>query len=355
MKRYFLLIFIVLFIVSCSLIKHNSPSLIVRPTSTSSLKFLALKSGIEIGAAVALQPLREDETYREVLAREFNTLIPENAMKFDAIHPERYQYKFKGADEIVDFAEKNNMKVFGHTLLWHIALPKWLKEGDFTRNELMGILRDHIYTVVGRYKGKIVAWDAVNEAIARDGSLLDSIWLRKIGPEYLDLVFQWAHEADPNARLFFNEFSAEGLSSKSDGLYAIVSSMVQRGIPITGIGLQMHKSLGNPPNVQQVAKNIKRFADLGLEVQITEMDVKTGDGKGSLSQKMDQQAKMYGDILHICLSFSNCKTFMLWGFTDRYSWINSITGTQDGPLIFDISYQPKKSYDALASVLNNSK
>jgi endo-1,4-beta-xylanase len=318
----------------------------------NSLRTLAQNRGIGFGTAVWVKPLSNDSTYQEVLAREFNMVTPENEMKFEPVHPERDRYDFKAADALVDFAKDNNMQVRGHTLVWHESLPDWLTQAKWTREELMNILQQHITEVVGHYRGQLVAWDVVNEAIADDkNDLRDTIWRRVIGPDYIEMAFRMAHEADPNVHLFYNDYGGEGLGRKSDAIYALVKNLRQRGVPIYGVGLQMHVSLKNPPNPEQVAANIKRLNDLGLEVQITEMDVKTFDGTGTRAQKLAAQAQIYRNMMQVCLAAQNCKAFLLWGVGDRYSWIPRILKQPDSPLIFDESLRPKPAYSALKEVL----
>ena len=324
-------------------------------TAVTSLRSLAQNRGIVIGAAVAVNALRNEPVYREVLAREFSSLTAENAMKFMFVHPERDRYDFTDADTLVTFAEDNNMKVRGHTLVWHIQLPQWLTEGKFTRQQLLQILQNHIYIVVGHYRGKVFAWDVVNEGIADNNGLRDTIWLRGIGPEYIDLAFRWAHEADPKARLFYNNYGGEGLGAKSDAIYNLVRGMVQRGVPIHGVGLQMHVGLNNAPPPADVAANIQRLAALGLDVHITEMDVQIQNGTGTESERFAAQAKIYRDMLGVCLSKRNCKAFVLWGFTDKHSWIPQFTKKPDAALIFDNFYRPKPAYNALREVLRQRR
>jgi endo-1,4-beta-xylanase len=325
-------------------------------TSTSdSLRSLAQKRGISIGPAVALEPLRNDANYRSVLAREFNILTPENAMKFEFVHPTRDRYNFTEVDAFVAFAKANNMQVRGHPLVWHHSLPRWLwmNEDKFTRDELMTILREHIQTIIGRYRGQVAAWDVVNEALNRDGSLRDTIWLRNIGPEYIDLAYRWAHEADPDARLFYSDYGNDEEGRKPDAMYNLVRGLLQRGVPIHGVGLQTHRHLKEPPRVDLMAKNMKRHVDLGLEVQFTELDVQIVEAKGTWEERLAAQGRVYADLLRVCIEAKNCTAFMTWGFTDRYTWINGLTGKIEAPLIFDESYQPKPAYDALKKVLNS--
>ena len=205
-----------------------------------------------VGTAVQAGPLAGEPVYRDTLAQEFNILVPENELKWDTVHPARDTYDFSVPDSMVAFAEAHQMQVFGHVFVWYWQLPAWLTDGGFSREELMSILEDHIKTVAGHYRGRVAAWDVVNEAIADDGSLRHTIWLDTIGPEYIDMAFQWAHEADPDARLFYNDYNSESLGgwqqAKSDSVYNLVSDLKQRGVPIDGVGLQVHTSIAWPPS-----------------------------------------------------------------------------------------------------------
>ena len=314
----------------------------------SSLRSLAQGRGVQIGAAVAGEPLRKEALYAQTLGREFSMLTPENVMKFEP-RPSPDRYDFADADALVAFAKANAMQVRGHTLVWHEILPRWLTERHFTRDELMAILRRHILTVVGRYRGRVAAWDVVNEAVTDGGSLRDTIWLKGIGPDYIDLAFRWAHEADPQARLFYNDYGGEGLGRKSDAIYDLVQSLQKRGVPIHGVGLQMHIRLESPPPLRDLAANMNRLAALGLQVHITEMDVRL---KGRATEEaLAAQARVYRDTLGVCLSAQNCKAFVLWGFTDRHSWIPQFFPGWGAALIFDESYRPKPAYTALIDAL----
>jgi endo-1,4-beta-xylanase len=305
--------------------------------------------GVQIGAAVAASPLRNDPLYAQTLAQYFTMVTPENVMKFGPLHPEPDRYNFGDADFIVDFAQAHGMQIRGHTLVWHNQLPGWLEGGDWSKEELMAVLRDHIYTVVGRYRGRVAAWDVVNEAIADDGTLRDTIWLRVIGPEYIELAFRWAHEADPNALLFYNDYGAEGLCPKADAVYALVGDLVQRGVPIHGVGLQMHASLDWCPEPGSVAANIERLSALGLRAQITEMDVRVPEP--ATQEKLETQATIYEDMLHVCISSESCTAFVLWGFTDSHSWVPSFFPGYGSALIFDGNYEPKPACEALEDVI----
>ena len=250
-------------------------------------------SGLRIGAAVDPSFLAGDATYRSTVSREFNTLTPENVMKFDHIHPAPESFDFCDSDALVSYAAANHMQVRGHTLVWHQQLPEWLSRGEFSRDELIAILRNHIQTVVGRYRGHVWAWDVVNEAFESDGSLRDSLWLRGIGPEYIEMAFRWAHEADPDALLFYNDFAAEGMGAKSDAVYALLSNLRSQGVPVNGAGLQMHLEAGKASR-SEIAQNMNRLAALGLEIHVTEMDVRVA--LPVTAEKLREQADTYRDV-----------------------------------------------------------
>lgn len=324
-------------------------------TQLNSLRGLAKQRGIGIGTAVQMQVLQNDEAYRDLLLRHFNWVTPEYEMKFEPLQPERDRFNFTTADQLVAFAKEHDLEVRGHTLVWHESLPNWLIEGNWTSEELSAILRQHINTVMSHYRGKLGIWDVVNEAVAEDGnSLRNTVWLQKIGKEYIEMAFLLAREVDPKARLFYNDYGGEELGKKSDAIYALVKDLRQRKVPIDGVGLQMHVGIKNPPNPEKVAANIKRLNELGLEVQITEMDVKISDGTGTLTQRFSAQADVYRQMMQVCLSAQNCQGFSFWGVNDRYSWLPRFFKKPDAPLIFDESSRPKPAYEALVEVLKKS-
>ncbi len=314
------------------------------------LRYLASQHGLLIGAAVDANALRSDPAYAQALSRNFNVVVPENVMKFANIHPAPQTYDFTAADQLVNFAASNGMLVRGHTLLWYQEDPGWVKLGNFTRAQLEQILHDHISTVVGRYKGRIFAWDVVNEAIGDNGQLRDNVWLRGIGPQYIDLAFQWAHQADPNALLFYNDYNGEGMSAKSDAIYDMVKGLRARGIPIGGVGLQMHLTLTDHPSADDLKANIERLAALGLVVHITEMEVRVPQPANAAS--LSQQAQIYKDVLDTCLAEANaCQALVMWGLSDKYSSVPSIYPGFGSALILDQSFNPKPAYSMLMQAL----
>jgi endo-1,4-beta-xylanase len=243
------------------------------------------------------------------------------------------------------------MQVHGHTFVWYRALPDWIKHGTFTKAQLMPILHNFITTVMQHYKGEISMWDIANEALDDQGVFRSSIWYNTLGPDFLDQAFRWAHEADPQVKLFYNDYGTEAQGAKSDALYALVQGMLARGVPIDGVGFQMHIGLNTTLSKSAVIANLQRFADLGLKVQISEMDVMVQGSNLSSHAKLQAQADLYQDMLSACLFVSTCVAFTMWGFTDRHTWIPAATGHSDQPLIFDVNYHPKPAYTALFQTL----
>ncbi|MFZ3340726.1 MAG: endo-1,4-beta-xylanase [Terriglobales bacterium] len=326
--------------------------------SPQSLRDAAQHSGMLIGAAA--RPARLSETaYAATLAREFNMLEPEDALKWEVLRPDPRAFDFRQADQLVDFALRYNMKVRGHTLVWHQQNPAWLTAGHFTPGQLSKLLETHIKTVVGHYRGKIFAWDVANEAFDegnRSGQLRSTIWYDRPGigyagqgSAYLAQCFRWAREADPEALLFYNEAEAEEINRKSDAVYAMIREFKRQGVPIDGVGLQMH--LGSTlPNIVSISANIARFAALGVQVHITEMDVSLPidpNGNASIAD-LQTQADIYRQVAEACLSRPGCTAIQTWGFTDKYSWIGSHSKqTRGAALLFDRDYRPKPAYEAL--------
>jgi endo-1,4-beta-xylanase len=314
------------------------------------LRDAATARGLRIGAAVNITPFRNEPIYNQTLGREFNMLVAENVMKFDALHPAQNTFNFTDADALVAFAEANNMAVRGHNLVWHNQIPSWLTNGNFTRDQVIAIMQNHISTVVGRYRGRIAAWDVVNEAINDSNGQLrsESFWLQKIGPEYIAMAFQFAHQADPDAKLYYNDFGAEASGTKSDAVFNLVSGLVNQGVPINGVGWQMHQI--NPFRIQQAHRtNAQRLAGIGIEVSITEMDVRIS--LPTTQQELDEQALAYRDVIEFCLAQPNVKTLVTWGFTDKFSWIPGFFNGFGDALIFNTNYQPKPAYNSMLSAL----
>ncbi|MGG4466536.1 endo-1,4-beta-xylanase [Paenibacillus alvei] len=316
------------------------------------LSSLASNNNIFIGTAVSSKYINTDEKYKNIIDDEFNIITTENEMKFDLIHPERERYNFLQSDALVNFGIEHNKKIRGHTLVWHRRIPEWLEKGQFSKAEMKSILKKHIQTIVGRYKGEIYAWDVVNEAFNEDGTLKDSIWLRTIGKEYIALSYKWAHEADPNALLYYNDFNIEEINAKSDAVYGLFQYFKRNNIPIDGLGMQMHTSIADPYNLEKVKNNIARMGKLNLDVQITELDISLGRYKKNskvLGKLLNEQSAHYSDILNVCLATSTCTGFIMWGFTDKYT----ARKENEFPLILDNEYKPKPAYWSLFNTLED--
>lgn len=316
-----------------------------------SLRHLAEQNGIHIGAAVYASHL-DDPAHQQVLSQQFNMLTPEHEAKACMVQPAQAQFDFRNVDTLVAFAEEHDMVVHGHTLLWHQCMPEWLASGQFSRDEAIQLLRDHIMTVVGRYKGRIPIWDVVNEAIADGGTgLRDTPWRQMIGDDYVELAFRFAHEADPEARLFYNDYGAEGMNAKSDAVYAMLQDFIERGVPVHGVGLQGHFRLDSI-DAEAIAANMQRLGELGLEVQLTEIDVWF---QGQASDEIyRRQAVDYHRVMETCLDSEYCTAFIVWGVTDKFSWLRDPQFSSNPdvePLLFDADYQPKLAYHALLDLL----
>jgi endo-1,4-beta-xylanase len=319
--------------------------------SSPSLAELAEKRRFYIGAAVAFPNLRTNSRYAAVLAKEYNLVSPENTMKWPALHPEKTRYNFDDADYLVKFAQANHQLVHGHTLVWHQAIPAWLANGNFTPKQCTNILRDHINTVVRHFKGQLAFWDVVNEAIDDQPphAMRDSPWLKNVGPDYIEKAFHWAHQADPEVKLFYNDYNNEGMNKKSDAVYRLAGRLLERRVPLHGIGLQMHIGLEQHPTPKDVAKNIRRLGGLGLEVQITECDVRIKEPFNA--KKLKEQAALYRDLMAVCLADRHCTAFITWGFTDASSWVPGFFKGYGQALPFDRVYHKKPAYEAMIAAL----
>ncbi|MBL8959550.1 MAG: endo-1,4-beta-xylanase, partial [Gemmatimonadetes bacterium] len=314
-----------------------------------SLRGYAQVRGLEVGTAVSDDALRGDTTYRRILAAEFNTVTPENVMKFGPIHPGPTTYAFAGADTLLAFAAANGMTVHGHALLWHNQQPSWLTSGAPTRASLLAALKSHIETVVGRYAGRIATWDVANEMIADgQGGLRASFWTTIVGPDVIDSAFAWARRADPAAKLYLNDYAVEGINPKSDSLLALARRLRTAGIPIDGVGFQAH-FLVNPPSLAQQTANIARFTAAGFDVRYTELDVRLADGTDGLAA----QGTAYGNAVRACRTQSRCRAVTTWGFTDKYSWIPGAFPGFGRAHVYDATFAPKPAYFSWRDALVN--
>jgi endo-1,4-beta-xylanase len=309
---------------------------------TGALRDLAARRGIAVGSSVLTSSNITDSQYSTVLAREYDMVTPETDMKFAATEPGPGVFDFAPGDLIVSFAKSHDMAVRGHNLAWWANNPTWLTSVPYTRDQLIGILHDHITAVVGHYRGQVTQWDVVNEGLS------GGFWWDHIGPEYIDMAFRWAHDADPGAKLFYNETGAEGLGAKSDAVYDLVRGLRQRGVPIDGVGLESHFDL-NPPPLGDIAANMRRLNALGLQTAITEFDVRIP--VPASAPDLDRQRTIYNGLLATCVAAANCKTFVTWGFTDKVSWVSGAYPGYGAALPFDQNYAAKPAYYGLRAAL----
>ncbi len=320
---------------------------------------LAEEQGVTIGAgglsARSFRTYPDDPDLGQTVAREFTAVTPGNALKMGPLRPDRKTYDFEDADVIVNFGVANDLTVRGHTLVWHKQTPGWFYPWEYTDDQIVDFLRDHIHTVAGRYRDKVDAWDVVNEAVADDGTMRDSVWYDAMGEEFLDRAFQWANEVAPDADLYYNDYEIDAINGKSDAVYELVQRLLDRGVPIDGVGLQMHAYPANHhsrPDPASVGENIRRFTDLGLDVQVTEMDVAYGRNE-QFDDRLEHQGQYYRDILEACLE-NGCDTLVTWGVHDGNTWLRSrYPEVTDDPLLFDESLNPKPAYFAVRDLLES--
>jgi endo-1,4-beta-xylanase len=314
------------------------------------LKDLAEELDFYIGAAVGFM-YPSNQRYVEVLQREFNAVVAENVMKWDTIRRNESSYNFTPGDAIVEFAEENGMMVRGHTLAWHSQNPSWLTGKNYSRDEAIQVLEDYTKTVVGHWKGQIKEWDVVNEVIDDDGNRRNSIWQKWIGDDWIKIAFEAAHEADPDALLFYNDYNLEYPGPKQDAAFALVKKLKEDGVPIHGVGFQGHFALmyGGAPSKATLKASIDRFANLGLIVQFTEVDIRIQ--KPVTEQKLQQQAESYRRILEAALEHPACSAVIIWGVHDAQSWVDYTFQGETAPLLFDNSFNRKPAYDAVRKAL----
>lgn len=330
----------------------------------------AFKSHFVVGVALNTdQVAGNDPKAIELTKKQFNSIVAENCMKMESIHPQEDKFFWDEADAFVEFGEANNMHIVGHTLVWHSQAGDWVfvdEEGkDVSRDVLIERMRHHIHTIVSRYKGRIHGWDVVNETILDDGSWRQSKWVEIIGPEFVQMAFEFAQEADPEAELYYNDYSV-ATPAKRDGIYNMVDDLINKGIKIDGVGLQGHLTLASP-SAEELEKSIVKLASLGVKTMITEMDItvlpwpsEQVTAEISLNYELQEEYNPYADgiseeanaalmnkyrdFFEMFLRNSEHITRVtFWGVNDSQSWRNNwpIKGRMDFPLLFDRDYKAK--------------
>ncbi|WP_406455713.1 endo-1,4-beta-xylanase [Streptomyces sp. NBC_01622] len=312
------------------------------------LRDLAAAKGKVVGTAVTGSELTGG--YGDIAGAQFSSLTPGNAMKWGTVEPTQGSFDWTEADQIVAFAQAHNQQVRGHTLVWHSQNPSWLTNGTWTSAQLGSLLQNHISTEVGRYKGEIAAWDVVNEPFNEDGTYRSTLWYTGLGANYIAQALTWAHAADPAAKLYINDYNVEGVNAKSTALYNLVKSLRAAGVPIDGVGLQAHLILGQVPATLQ--QNIQRFADLGVDVAITELDVRMA--LPADATKLAQQKADFKSVVAACVAVTRCVNVTVWGFTDADSWVPGTFPGYGAATPYDENYAPKPAYYGVAEALGGT-
>ena len=364
------------------------PFLVAACTATAAHAPTSLKQAFKgkffVGAAInEAQITGQDLRGEALIESQFNSISPENVLKWERIHPQPGQYTFDLADQYVAFGQKHHMFVVGHNLVWHSQVPAWVFHDDkgnlLTRDALLARMKEHIDTVVGRYKGKINSWDVVNEALNDDGTLRQSLWYKIIGPDFIEKAFQYAHEADPQAELVYNDYSLENEPKRSAAV-ALVKKLRSDGVYITGVGIQGHDHL-DWPTAEQEEDTISAFEAAGITVSISEFDMTvlpnasqqhTADinvrvqqnaalnpyASGLPDSVQQELAKRYADLFGVFMKHPHeVERVTFWGVTDGDSWLNDwpVQGRTNYPLLFDRNGQPKPAFDAVMRVAAEAK
>lgn len=332
----------------------------------------AFSDAFRVGAAVSRdQVMGKDPEAMKLAAKQFNTLTAENVMKWEKIEPLENEFDWEGADALVEFAEANGMEVAGHVLVWHQQTPDWVfedgKGGPASREQLLVRMKNHIDQVVGRYRGRVQSWEVVNEALNEDGTLRSTPWLEIIGEDYIAKAFEFAHQADPEAKLYYNDYNMFK-PEKAAGARRLIQSLRDDGLAVHGAGMQGHYGWDNPADMGEFEAALAGFADMGLEVYITELDVsvipfpdpenwgadislnmelnaKYNPYPDGLPDDMAQkQARQYKKLFQVMLDHKDAVgRVTFWGINDGHSWKNGwpMEGRTDYPLLFDRNNKPK--------------
>lgn len=348
-----------------TIVEFNAGNIVIPPAGNASFRELAAKCKLNIGS---VGDQSQTTLYTSTLKKEYNILVNENALKMASIKSsENGAYNFSGPDQLLAFAQANGMKMRGHCILWHEGMPDWVKNKAWTKTTLLAYLKEYITIVAGRYKGKIAEWDVANEFvqngndqgngnILRDGT--ESVWMKYIGEEVLDSAFKWMRQIDPNAKLYYNDYGAEGMNGKSKGVYELLKRLKARKVPIDGLGFQCHFNYDrlisiNSTFAKEMDQNIKRIGALGLQMSFTEIDFAIPLPADDIKYRI--QALSYGNLLTIALNNPTIvKSFLSWGFTDKHSWIPAFKPGEGAALIFYEDYSKKLAYNQMyASFLAN--
>jgi endo-1,4-beta-xylanase len=317
------------------------------------------KAMVKMGTAVDTPIFLSNPLHNAIVAAEFSMITPANSMKMNVIQPAQGTFDFTDTDALVSWAQTNGLEFRGHPLVWHTQAPGWLTSGTFDRDQMIAIMYAHIDTLMARYAGKFPYWDVVNEAIDQVSGVWTfrpTIWHDKIGADFMDLAFTRARAADPKAKLLYNDYNIEQMGNpKADKVFEVIKDMKARGIPIDGVGLQGHyyvepsgETKTGVPNMQAIRDNMARYKEIGVEVQLTEVDFRIG--RPLDDAKTELQKKFYAELLQACIDATNCSHFTVWGLSDLDSWVPSTFMDYDYAHIFDDKLAAKPAYLAMSQV-----
>ena len=326
-----------------------------------SLKELGARHSIQMGN-FAISSLIREKPYADILTSQFGLALADNTPNWyftdGGLRPSATTYNFKQMDAVMAFAEKHQMAIQAHHYLWGEEkwLPEWLKKGNYSKEQLLDIIHKHIQTVGSNYSGRIQEWTVVNEAFTRGQHIygLSDWWADHLGNDrraYIDQAFIWAREADPGAKLILNDFGNEGKNDISNAMYDYIKEAKTRGVPIDGLGMQMHIDGTHPPTKDEVISNMKRFGELGVEVYVTEFDVNMNDLKTDGPAKDQIAGNIYYEMMRACIESKVCHSFSILGITDKETWYNHIGLSDPRPLPFDRDYKPKPAFYSLRAAL----
>ncbi|QRV80368.1 endo-beta-1,4-xylanase [Ceratobasidium sp. AG-Ba] len=319
------------------------------PTGLRGLHKLAKAKGRYFGTATDQLWTNNDAAYLALTgnASEFGVNTPGNQLKWDATESTRGVFTFTNADYEVSWAKNHSQAIRGHTFAWYSQLPSWVSNGGFNNATLISILQNHIATVAGRYKGQLYSWDVVNEAFNEDGTWRTNVFYDTIGPSYVAIALRAARAVDPTAKLYINDYNIEWTGAKSDAIYALAKDLLAQGVPLDGIGFQAHLIVNSFYRTFQA--NFERFAALGLDVALTELDIRyTLPATDAL---IKAQAENYNYVISSCIAVPKCVGITVWDTSDDYSWIPSVFPGQGEALLFDANKKPKLAYYAVADAL----
>lgn len=309
-----------------------------------------IQSRVMVGTELSSGFTNMDSTFFNTFTPEFNLVTAENCMKWDGLEPSQNNFTWTEGDRLVNWAKNNNYTVHGHTFVWHAQTPNWVQ--NLSASAMEAAMYNHIDKVMAHYKGKIPIWDVANECFEDNGNYRNSFWYRVMGKSFIEKAFIRARAADPSVKLVYNDYNLEYTGPKSNAAYNMLKDFKSRGIPVDGIGFQMHLDIQYAIDYNDFAKNMQRFADLGLEIYITEMDVRVSSNTNSA--ELEKQASYYKNIIEKCMAQPAVKAIQFWGFTDKYSWVPGTFQGRDNALLFDKNYNPKAAYYAVQAALATS-